>query len=289
MQNMDNKRIGWIGLGNMGTPMALNLVKAGFEVAVYNRTAAKAAPLEAAGARLAKSPAELCERADVVITMVADDAALKAIHDGGLRDAARAGQLVIDMSTVSPATTRELAASLAEKRVDYLDAPVSGSVKPAELGQLVIIAGGKKEAFDAAQPILGNLGKPSFWLGEQASGNMAKLAINLLLAFQMQGLAEAVVFAREKGIRPESFLPVIEETGMANGISRGKGANILGGHYEPAFELRHMVKDLRLVLAQGMHTPGGLTIHDSFQQALNAGWGEKDMSAIFPYLDGKKV
>jgi len=154
MQNMTSKRIGWIGLGNMGVPMVKNLLKAGFEVTVYNRTAAKAAPLQEAGAKLAVSPAALWETADTIITMVADDAALQQIHqgkDGLLAGAAaygpgaRSGATVIDMSTVSPATSRDLAAKLAAGGVDYLDAPVAGSVKPAELGQLVIMVGGKRK------------------------------------------------------------------------------------------------------------------------------------------------
>ena len=121
----------------MGVPMVRNLMRAGFEVTVYNRTAAKAAPLQAAGAGVVASAAALWEVSDVVITMVADDAALKGVYEGGFRDGARAGKTVIDMSTVSPATSRELAGQLAAKGVEYLDAPVAGSVKPAELGQRI--------------------------------------------------------------------------------------------------------------------------------------------------------
>jgi 3-hydroxyisobutyrate dehydrogenase len=286
---MGNKRIGWIGLGNMGVPMVRNLMRAGFEVTVYNRTAAKAAPLQAAGAGVVASAAALWEVSDVVITMVADDAALKGVYEGGFRDGARAGKTVIDMSTVSPATSRELAGQLAAKGVEYLDAPVAGSVKPAELGQLVIMAGGKKETYEAALPIFAKLGKAYFLMGEQGAGSAAKLAINLLLAFNIQGLAEAVIFAREKGIRPEAMLAVIGESAVANGVTKMKTANIVEDNWQAAFALKHLAKDLRLALGQGLHTPGGIALHDSFQQALVAGWGEMDMSAIFPFLEGKKV
>jgi 3-hydroxyisobutyrate dehydrogenase len=286
---MDNNRIGWIGLGNMGVRMVRNLLKAGFEVTVYNRTAAKAAPLQQEGAGLAASAADLWAAADIIITMVADDAALKEIHDGGFRDGAQAGKMLIDMSTVSPATTREFAGKMAEKGVDYLDAPVAGSVKPAELGQLVIMAGGKKEAYEAALPIFTKLGKACFLMGEQGAGNAAKLAMNTLLAFNMQGLAEAVIFAREKGIRPEAMLAVVGESAVANGVTKMKAANIVEENWQAAFALKHLAKDLRLALGQGLHTPGGIALHDSFQQALVAGWGEKDISAIFPFLEGKKV
>lgn len=289
MQNRGNKRIGWVGLGNMGTPMVRNLMKAGFEVSVYNRTAARAAPLQEAGAAVVANAAGLWEVADVVITMVADDAALKEIHDRGFQDGAQAGKIVIDMSTVSPATSRELAAQLATKGVEYLDAPVAGSVKPAELGQLVIMVGGKKETYEAALPIFAKLGKKSFLMGEQGAGNTAKLATNMLLAFNMQGLAEAVIFAGEKGIGPEAMLEVIGESAVANGVTKMKTTNIVEDNWEAAFALKHLAKDLRLALGQGMHTPGGIALQESFQQALNAGWGEKDISAIFPFLEGKKV
>jgi len=282
----------------MGVPMVKNLLKAGFEVTVYNRTAAKAAPLQEAGAKLAVSPAALWETADTIITMVADDAALQQIHqgkDGLLAGAAaygpgaRSGATVIDMSTVSPATSRDLAAKLAAGGVDYLDAPVAGSVKPAELGQLVIMVGGKKEVYERAAPIFEKLGKAQFYLGQQGSGNNAKLAINTLLAFNMQGLAESVLFASEHGIRPEAMLAIIGESAVANAITKMKTANILQANYQPAFALKHLAKDLRLAQGQGLHTPAGEVIHDSYQQALVEGWGEKDISAIFPFLMGEKA
>ncbi|HEV3324539.1 MAG TPA: NAD(P)-dependent oxidoreductase [Puia sp.] len=288
---MATKKIGWIGLGNMGVPMARNLVRAGYAVTVYNRTPAKTAVLVEAGAELAVSPQALWEAVDIVITMVSDDAALREIHGGekGLLAGAQAGKMVIDMSTVSPVTSRELAGQLAAKGVDYLDAPVAGSVKPAELGQLVIMVGGKKECYEAALPIFEKLGKVSFLMGEQGAGNAAKLAVNTLLAFNMQGLAESVLFAGEKGIRPEAMLAVIGESALANGVTKMKTANIAEENYQAAFALRHLAKDLRLALGQGLHTPGGIALHDSFQQALVNGWGEKDISAIFPFLKGEKA
>jgi 3-hydroxyisobutyrate dehydrogenase len=294
---MSTIRIGWLGLGNMGTPMANNLLKAGFEVTVYNRTAARASPLQEAGARLAVSAAAIWADADVVITMVSDDGALREIHQGkdGLLAGAAGGagqqgrKLVIDMSTVSPETSRELAAAVAAKGIDYLDAPVAGSVKPAELGQLVIMVGGKKEVYESALPIFGRLGKASFLLGEQGAGNIAKLAINTLLAFNMQGLAESVLFAKEKGILPEAMLAVIGESALSNPLTKMKSSNLAVGNFQAAFALKHLAKDLRLALGQGLHTPGGMALHDSYQQALAAGWGEKDISAIFPYLSGEKA
>lgn len=301
---MAKQRIGWIGLGNMGVPMVRNLIKAGFEVTVYNRTVSKTEALQKEGAAVAARPRDLWATADTIITMVSDDAALRQVHDGmdgllagvgaggdakaraagGQGSDAAVGKTVIDMSTVSPDTTRELADRLAEKGVAYLDAPVSGSVKPAELGQLVIMVGGRTDVYEAARPIFERLGKISFRMGEQGSGNNAKLAINLLLAFNMQGLAESVFFAREKGIVPAEMLSVIGESAVSNGFTKMKTANLVSEDFRPAFALKLLAKDLRLVKEQGLHTPGGLLLQDTYRQAQAAGLGEEDMSAIWKFL-----
>jgi 3-hydroxyisobutyrate dehydrogenase len=282
---MDKQRIGWIGLGNMGTPMARNLMKAGFPLTVYNRTASRAAPFVASGATLVTHPGELWGRSDIIITMVADDAALKSIYSesGGLLKGAIPGKIVIDMSTVSPATTRELAGLLAPMGVEYLDAPVSGSVKPAEDGQLVIMVGGKRPVYQSVLPVFERLGKKSFLLGEQGAGNSAKLAINLLLAFNVQGLAESVLFAQENGIARKDMLAVVNESALANGLIRLKIPSIEKNQYQPAFALKLLAKDLRLAKEQGLHTPGGLVLEESFGEATHE-WGEQDMMAILSFL-----
>jgi 3-hydroxyisobutyrate dehydrogenase len=285
---MSKQRVGWIGLGNMGIPMVRNLLKAGFPVTVYNRTASKADALEAEGAARAVSPGDLWASSDVLITMVADDAALHDLYKGHgrLLETAPPGKTVIDMSTVSPATSRELASDLAAKGIDYLDAPVSGSVKPAEMGQLVIMVGGKASVYESVRPIFEKLGKVSFLLGEHGAGNSAKLAINLLLAFNTQGLAESVLFARQNGIAPKDMLAIINESAVGNGLIRIKAPLIEHDQYQPAFALKLLAKDLRLAKEQGMQTPAGLVLEESFREA-SPDWGEKDMMAILPYLVSK--
>jgi 3-hydroxyisobutyrate dehydrogenase len=287
---MSRKKIGWIGLGNMGTPMVKNLLKAGFDVSVFNRTVARTAPVREAGARVVARAADLWAEAEILITMLSDDAALRDIHAGanGLLAGAMAGKTMIDMSTVSPDTSRELAGALSQKGVEYLDAPVAGSVIPAELGQLVIMVGGKKDVYEAALPVFEKLGKASFHLGGQGAGNSTKLAINLLLAFNMQGVAEAVLFAAEKGISPAAMMAVINESAVSNGITKGKTAGIVKQDFKAAFALKHLAKDLRLAKQQGMHTPAGGILQESFQQALAAGFGDQDIAAILPFLEGKK-
>jgi len=285
---MNKLRIGWIGLGNMGTPMVRNLLKAGFPVTVYNRTASRAEVLVTEGAGLAAHPAELWNQADVLVTMVSDDAALHDLYKGagGLLETAPAGKTVIDMSTVSPVTSRELAALLGAKGVEYLDAPVSGSVKPAEMGQLVIMVGGKRDVYESARPIFERLGKVSYLLGEQGAGNSAKLAINLLLAFNTQGLAESVLFARQNGIAPKDMLAIINDSAVSNGLIKIKTPLIENDQYQPAFALKLLAKDLRLAKEQGLQTPAGLAIEECFREAA-PDWGEKDMMAILPYLSSE--
>ncbi|MBN9383129.1 MAG: NAD(P)-dependent oxidoreductase [Chitinophagaceae bacterium] len=285
---MNRQRIGWIGLGNMGFPMARNLLKAGFPLYVYNRTPSKADPLVAEGAVLVPHPKELWGLVDIIITMVSDDTALKDLYGErvGLLACAQAGKIVIDMSTVSPATTRELAGLLSSMGVEYLDAPVSGSVKPAEQGQLVIMVGGKRSVYESVLPIFEKLGKASFLMGSQGAGHTAKLAINLLLAFNIQGLAESVLFARENGIAPKEMLALINESALGNGITRMKTANIENNEFQAAFALKHLTKDLRLAKEQGLRTPGGLALEDCFKKAAHE-WGEKDVMAILSYLSAQ--
>ena len=282
---MNKQRIGWIGLGNMGTPMVRNLLKAGFPVTVYNRTASRAQSLVAEGAGQVTDPSDIWDKADVLITMVADDTALHALYKGTgrLLETAPAGRIVIDMSTVSPVTSRELSGLLGAKGVEYLDAPVSGSVKPAETGQLVIMVGGKRPVYESARPIFEKLGKVSFLLGEHGAGNCAKLAINLLLAFNTQGLAESVLFARQNGIAPRDMLAIINESAVGNALIKIKTPLIESDQYQPAFALKLLAKDLRLAKEQGLQTPAGLAIEECFREAA-LDWGDKDMMAILPYL-----
>jgi 3-hydroxyisobutyrate dehydrogenase len=290
---MNHLKIGWAGLGLMGIPMVTNLVKAGFDVKVYNRTTAKAIALqETLGVKVAHSPKQLVEDIDVIITMVTDDAALKEIYegtDGIFSVTLRQDILAIDMSTVSPDTTRQLAALCEAAGIWYMDAPVSGSVKPAQEGQLIIMAGGRAEDFERAKPIFDVLGKAAHLLGENGAGNYAKLAINTFLGITLQGLSEAVIFAQNNGISPAQFLPLISNGPMASVVSTLKSENIINRDFTPAFQLGLLAKDIRLAKGQGMDTPIGNALYDSLQHALAQGLGTSDMIAIYQYLENKYV
>src|ERR1700730_6568696 len=205
---MEKLKLGWIGLGNMGTPIAKNLLKAGYSVTVFNRTRAKEKELIAAGASTADSPQQLMQNCDVIFIMVTDDAAVKAVFEGdqGLLTKAIPGKLIIDMSTVSPETSRYLAKICNEKKVEFLEAPVSGSVKPAQDGTLIILVGGDARVFQKAKPLFEAIGKLTLYFGGYGAGSSAKLAINYLVALTIEALAETVLFATNSGIRKEDIL-----------------------------------------------------------------------------------
>ena len=286
---MSTIKIGWIGLGNMGNPMVKNLLKAGFSVSVFNRTKAKETELIAAGAVSAASAQQLINNCDVVVTMLSDDAAVKAVYEGadGLLTTPSAGKLLIDMSTVAPETSRHLSAACANAGINFLEAPVSGSVKPAQDGQLIILVGGSTENYEKAKPIFEVLGKLSIYLGNAGVGSSAKLAINYLLGLNLQGLAETVLFAEKNGVAKQDMLTIINEGACGNGISKLKGSAILNNDYPAAFALKHLVKDLRLAKEAGLDTPLIKPLADSYTAAQQMGLGEEDVMAIMKYLDPK--
>ncbi|TKI57138.1 NAD(P)-dependent oxidoreductase [Brevibacillus antibioticus] len=281
--------IGWIGLGNMGIPMASNLLAAGYDVRVWNRTPGKAAPLVALGAKQIATLSKLVAQSDVLFTMVSDDEAVKAIYTGsdGLLSLPVQGKLAVDMSTVSPDTSRFLAERTKHAGLRFLDAPVSGSVGPAKEGKLVIMVGGEQADFEVAKPMLDKLGKAAFYLGPNGAGTSAKLAINLLLGITVQGVSETLLFARSLGIGTEQMLDIISESAVGTPLIRGKAASILADDYPAAFALKHMAKDLRLANEAGVSTPLAESVNATYRHALESGLGELDLMAILRHLEGK--
>ncbi|RZK35774.1 MAG: NAD(P)-dependent oxidoreductase [Pedobacter sp.] len=277
--------IGWIGLGNMGNPMALQLIEAGYQLTVYNRSKNKTAELEKAGALIAITPKSLLEVVDVAILMVSDDAAIKQIFESenGLLSAENSGKIIINMSTVSPAISKEMYKKSKQKGNDYLDAPVSGSVKQAETGQLVIMIGGEVDVYEKAKPVLEKLGKLNIRVGEVGAGNQAKLAINSLLALYTQGLAETVSFANQNGIRTDDLLNLIGNAAIGNTFTKIKGEAILNDNYKAAFALKHIVKDLRLAKNEGLSSPLAQTALKTFENA-EAEYGHEDLIAVIKSL-----
>ena len=284
---MNTTKIGWIGLGNMGIPMAAQLIKADYTVTVYNRSKDKEASLKELGASIAETPKALIAATDVVIVMVSDDAAIEQIFKGeeGLFSIETSGKIMINMSTVSPSISKEMAVLCKAKGNFYLDAPVSGSVKQAETGQLVIMVGGEEAAFSQVKPILEKMGKLAKLVGENGAGNGAKLAINSLLALYAQGLAETVLFANEQGIKTEDLLELINNAAIGNIFTKIKGDAIIADHYKAAFALKHIVKDLNLAKAEGISSPLAKTARTTFGDAA-AKYGEEDIIAVIKQLKG---
>jgi 3-hydroxyisobutyrate dehydrogenase len=282
---MTTNKIGWIGLGNMGVPMSQQLIKAGYPVTVYNRSKAKEEALKSMGAAVVSSPRLIMQQADFIVIMVSDDQAIREIFTGndGLLGAKTTGKIIINMSTVSPGISKEMASLCMQQGNNYLDAAVSGSVKQAEEGQLVIMVGGEETIFEKAKPVLEHLGKLVMLVGGNGAGNTAKLVINTLLAIHTQGLAEAVVFARRNKIRIEDLFTLINNSALGNAFIKIKGDAIIQNNYKAAFALKHIAKDLRLAKNIGLATPMGETAFNTFERAEPA-LGEEDIISIIKQL-----
>ncbi|PAW93236.1 6-phosphogluconate dehydrogenase [Mucilaginibacter sp. MD40] len=285
---MNTTKIGWIGLGLMGTPMSQQLLKAGYPLTVYNRSKDKEAGLKEQGANTASSPKELLAQSDVVVIMVTDDKAIRDIFEGenGLLTAKAEGKVIINMSTVSPAISKEMAQSCQQHGLSYLDAPVSGSVKQAETAQLVIMAGGEQSVFEKVKPVLETMGKLAVNVGDTGAGNAAKLAINTLLSFYTQGLAEAIILAKNNGIEPQVLLELLGNAAIANPYTKLKGEAIVNDNFKPAFSLKNILKDLKLSRDIGLTTPLGKTALETFEAAAEQ-HGDEDLIAIYKYLDSQ--
>jgi 3-hydroxyisobutyrate dehydrogenase len=280
---MNTTKIGFIGLGKMGIPMTHQLLKAGYPLTVYNRSKDKEESLKAQGVSTAPTPAALMEQTEVIIIMVSDDYAIREIFTGagGLlgKKTNTNGKIIINMSTVSPDISKEMAALCGQEGNHYLDAPVSGSVKQAEEGQLVIMAGGEDKVFRQVGPILDHIGRLTMLVGGTGAGNTAKLAINTLLGIYALGLSEAIVFAGKNGIRTEDLVNLINNSALGSPFIKIKGDAILKDNYQAVFALKHIAKDLRLADDKGLETPLTKVTYQTFQDAEPT-LGEEDIIAI---------
>jgi len=246
--------IGFIGLGGMGSRMASRLLGAGNQVTVYNRTRRRAEELLPSGASIAESPRELARSAEIVVSSVADDAALAQVMYGGegALAGARPGSVFIDLSTVHPRESVQLSQAGLAKGVDVLDAPVSGSLPQAEEGQLILFVGGKQPVFERCQPLFGVLGKTALFMGPSGSGSMTKLCVNALLGLGMQSLAEALALGERGGLRRERLLEALAETPVLSPSQRSKFDNIQRDVYPALFPQRLMFKDFSLIMQQAV-------------------------------------
>ena len=284
------KRVGFVGLGLMGGPMAANVARAGYSLTVFNRSSSKAAPLVAVGATLASTPREVAANSDIVICMLADAAAVRAVLEGedGLLAGGQGGMTLIDMSTVAPEDSRATAAEIATHGWTMLDAPVFGSTGPAKEGKLGILVGGEREVFDATRDLLATMGTYIVHLGPQGSGALAKLCFNLMVAAQVGSLAEAMTLAVKGGLTPEAIGQILKASPVLSNLISRKIDTIVSGDFAPAFPLKHMHKDLGLMVGtareMGARIPVTEANFDVFAQAKAAGFGELDAVAVYRHL-----
>jgi 2-hydroxy-3-oxopropionate reductase len=281
-----SERIGFIGLGIMGKPMAGHLVKAGHTVTVWNRTASKAADLVKAGARQAASPKEAAAQSDITIVMVADTPDVRQVVMGpnGVAEGARRGGVVVDMSTISPVATREIAKALAERGVEMLDAPVSGGEKGAIDAALSIMVGGKPEVFERVLPVFQQMGKNIVHIGDHGAGQVTKACNQLVLSLTILGVAEAIHLARKAGVDPAKVRAALLGGFAQSRVLELHGQRMLDENYTPGFRTRLYHKDMGIVTetgrALGMPLLGGGLAAQLYQIAMNEGLGEMDYSVL---------
>lgn len=278
--------IGFIGLGTMGLPMAKNILKAGYSLRVYNRTPGKADELKALGAQVAASPAEAARGSEAVFTMLTADQAVREVILGpdGVKEGASPGLIVIDSSTISPATSQFIAAELSKVQAEMLDAPVSGSEPQAIEGMLTFMVGGKQSVYEKCLPLFEIIGKASFYMGENGKGAYTKLGNNLMVAINMVSVAEALVFVTKAGLDPELFLEVAGGGGGRSGMAEQKGPKILNRDFYPHFAAALMYKDVGLVgeVARefNLPLPASAIVKEILNMTIAQGHGHEDLCAV---------
>ena len=280
-------RVGFIGLGSMGRGMARNLLKAGHELTVYNRTRARAEELARAGAKVAASPAETAS-GEAVITMLADDHAVEDVllGTGDLLAKLRPDQIHISMSTISLDLSRNLVEAHGRHGTAYVSAPVFGRPEAAEAAKLFIMAAGPKPAVAKCEPLFSAMAQKTFILGQDPlTANVVKLSGNFLIMSTLESLGEVCALVRKHGIDPQQFLDVMTNSFFTSPFAKNYGGIIAQEKYEPAgFRLRLALKDIRLILAaaDAANVPMPITsvLHDRFLSGVARGLGEKDWSAI---------
>jgi 2-hydroxy-3-oxopropionate reductase len=280
------ERIAFIGLGIMGRPMAANLLAAGYELTVHNRSRGAVDELVGQGARAADGPAAAAAEADVVITMLPDspDVEEVVLGEGGVAEGIRSGSLFVDMSTIAPATARQVHAALAERGVEAVDAPVSGGEPAARDGQLAIMAGGSEEAVERARPILDVLGKATTHIGPPGAGQVAKAANQVVVALNIQAVAEALLLARRAGVDPARVREALLGGFAASRVLEVHGERMLEHAFDPGFRVALHRKDLAIAQQagreQGAPLPATSLVAALFDALVAQGDGDRDHSAL---------
>lgn len=284
-------KVGFIGLGIMGKPMSKNLIKAGYSLIVNDVNKAAVAELVALGAESAENAREVAAHSDLVITMLPNSPHVKQVVLGpnGVIEAARPGLVVIDMSSIAPLASKEVAAKLAEKGVEMLDAPVSGGEPKAIDGTLSIMVGGKKEVFDTYLPLLQKMGASVVLCGDIGAGNMTKLANQIVVALNIAALSEAMVLAAKSGVDPETVFKAIRGGLAGSTVMEAKAPMILAGNFKPGFRIELHIKDLANAIETGHEVGVPLPLTAQVMEMMQAlkvdGKAANDHSGLVQYYE----
>ncbi len=285
--------VGFIGLGLMGRPMAANLLKAGHELTVWNRTASVADHLVSQGAKLAATPRDLAAASEVIFTIVSDPPALESVLWGkdGVFAGMKRGSVLIESSTVSPGLEKRAAASAAEVGCEFLEGPVTGGTWGAEKGELVYMVGGEESTLKRVEQVLGVVAKKWFHLGPVGAGQTVKLAMNLLLGLEVEAFAEALALVTKAGVAGEKLMEVMQSSMGRSGVLDVKGAMMLKGEYKPSFPLRLMHKDFGLALELanqlGVPLPAGAAGREVMSAVKGAMTEDVDFAALASFWQKK--
>lgn len=282
-----DKRVGFIGLGTMGKPMAMNIQKAGYSLHVYNRSREKTKPFQDLDVPVHETPKELAENSEVIIVMVTSPEAVKKVvlAENGIVEGLQPGTIVINMSTVAHETTMGAADIIESAEGKYLDVPVSGTKKPAEDGTLVILAGGEEQLIQEVTPLLNTMGKQIIHCGDVGQATNMKLMINLLLGSMMQGFSEALTFGEKAGLDFDKMMDTIDAGGLSSLFYNAKGNLIKEGDYTKNFAAELLHKDLSLVLNEagkhGVPLPQTAAAREVLISVKAFGFGDEDMAAVY--------
>jgi 3-hydroxyisobutyrate dehydrogenase-like beta-hydroxyacid dehydrogenase len=287
-------KVGFIGLGTMGSRMAANLQKSGHELVVFNRTREEAASLVSKGATQVDTPAAVGEQVEVLFTMVAHPVAVRetALGKNGFLDRLRPDALWVDCSTVNPSFSREMAAEAQARKVRFLDAPVAGSREPAAKGELVFFVGGDPADLEACRPLLQAMGSKILHVGGHGMGTSLKMVNNLLVAISMVGFSEGLVLGQSLGIPQAKLFEYLLGSPVVSPNLASKCDKIARGDYEAEFSLQWMQKDLHLAAVSAQETGVALPVtnaaKETYQLAVRSGYGPEDLSAIYAFLNAQR-
>jgi 3-hydroxyisobutyrate dehydrogenase-like beta-hydroxyacid dehydrogenase len=285
------RKISYLGIGTMGGGMASNLLKAGYQLTVWDRTAEKSQPFARKGARVAKTPADAVRDADLVMySLSGDDAVEKVVFgEGGILSAITAGQIAVDMSTVLPATSLREQEAYAKRGVDFLDAPVFGSRDESAKGKLWVLAAGKKEVFEKVKPVLEKLGQTVHYLGKNGNATAMKLVGNLIVALELEALAEGLVLAQKAGLDLKTVMEVVKVADFRSPLLVSNGENILKRDFSTYFALQLMLKDANLIQEFGESLsspiPALRVVQKNLEAAVELGFGKENASALIKALE----